>query len=138
LCITLPRLRLQPTSLAPHYQLSLYIEAPCVRLKSYHSRIETIMLLRVLQRLAVALAVSGSLSTAAQTDQYNLRSPTAPSALPAGVTHETTKLNGFNIRISRLQFSPYQLTRIRLSTRHAHWRQIPGHNLSCQCIWELN
>jgi hypothetical protein len=49
----------------------------------------------------IAIALLGTLSVAIETFNYNSSSATEAYALPAGVSHETTKLNGFNIRKSR-------------------------------------
>jgi hypothetical protein len=80
----------------------------------------------------VALAVLASLSIA--TKAYRFNSNARPSALPAGVTHETTKLNGFNIRMSvtHLIVPAYK---DRLSSGRPRWREVPEYNLSSKCIW---
>jgi hypothetical protein len=62
----------------------------------------TKMLLGRVPSLTVALAVLATLSIATEPFRYNSSSTTRPSALPVGVTDETTKLNGFNIRMLSL------------------------------------
>jgi hypothetical protein len=75
-----------------------------------------------LQRVAAALAVSGTLSAALRMDQGN------PTAIH-DITHEKINLNGFNMRVLCLRYWPRQLMMSRLSPGPAERRKVQGYNL---------